>query len=545
MKSGLTERTRGQPRVLIVGAGLAGLAAAWVLRTQSKGAVDVTLLEHRGFAGGKASSQAVHAGAQTFEVEHGLHVFFDYPNFRALLSEIEPAVLRRIRPASGSFFFREVGDPVRVSPFRLPSPLHLLGGHRLARAYGPDSLVMLRIVLSALMFRKEQLSPSELRRLDQLSFDEYAKKQGLSSHRSGTPFFVTPGRATFCYPVPPSALSMLRTIRLVQQNVQAQRCGMLDGSCAEVLIEPLLRGVTRTGAALLLHHRARRLVCDESGVQALAVQPFQPQSAAALAEQAVESPYADSQTPAPSGPELLLDADRVILTAPPEAVLELLDAPLRRHPYFAELASLRTKRTIACQLYFDQDVSKEGPTEMVVGTPDPYSAVFDRARLWSSPDAATPGGSVLVFVGEEDSMPEASDEELVRQAEQLAHAIYPAARKATILRRFFHRSAGDPYFPTPRGSERQRPSAATPITNCWLAGDYTANSFGVVGMEGAVVSGIEAANGVLRTLGYPERTVLPMAAPGGAIPLLRWVLKKLGLFARFTGYSEPVHPANA
>jgi isorenieratene synthase len=252
------------------------------------------------------------------------------------------------------------------------------------------------------------------------------------------------------------------------------------------------------------------------------------------------SPYAnDDPSPLPDAAGELHEADACVLAIPPPAIAGLLDAELRVDPFFERVARIRTKRTIACQLYFDRDVSADGPEEMVVGTPDPFSAVLDRRRLWTQPDGdPLSHGSVLVFVGEEDSMHGASDAALVAEAERLACAIYPGARGAVVTRRFFHRSAGDPYFHTPRGSDALRPTVATPLPDLLLAGDFTANGFDVVGMEGAVVSGFLAANLLLRRWGHPPRPILPMSPPGGFVEALRGALATMGLFRAFTGYAE-------
>src|SRR6476469_3508090 len=72
-----------RPSVVIAGAGLAGLSAAWYL---SKQGYHVTLLEKREIAGGKVSSWQ---DADGDWLESGLHVFFGaYRNLLGLLREV-------------------------------------------------------------------------------------------------------------------------------------------------------------------------------------------------------------------------------------------------------------------------------------------------------------------------------------------------------------------------------------------------------------------------------------------------------------------------
>src|SRR6476646_1562908 len=71
-----------RPSVVIAGAGLAGLSAAWYL---SKQGYHVTLLEKREIAGGKVSSWQ---DADGDWLESGLHVFFGaYRNLLAFMRE--------------------------------------------------------------------------------------------------------------------------------------------------------------------------------------------------------------------------------------------------------------------------------------------------------------------------------------------------------------------------------------------------------------------------------------------------------------------------
>ncbi|MBW4615238.1 MAG: FAD-dependent oxidoreductase [Desmonostoc vinosum HA7617-LM4] len=73
--------------VVVVGAGLAGLACAYEL--SQRGFV-VTLLEKSPQLGGKIASWQIEAAGETFMMEHGFHGFFpQYYNLNSLVSELE------------------------------------------------------------------------------------------------------------------------------------------------------------------------------------------------------------------------------------------------------------------------------------------------------------------------------------------------------------------------------------------------------------------------------------------------------------------------
>ena len=82
----LPRQTSQKKSVVVVGAGLAGLASAYEL---SQRGFQVTLLEKSPQLGGKIASWDIQVGEETFRMEHGFHGFFpQYYNFNQLLEEL-------------------------------------------------------------------------------------------------------------------------------------------------------------------------------------------------------------------------------------------------------------------------------------------------------------------------------------------------------------------------------------------------------------------------------------------------------------------------
>lgn len=83
-------RYLNQPKtVVIIGAGLAGLACAYEL---SQRGFQVTLLERSPQLGGKIASWPIKVGNETFKMEHGFHGFFpQYYNLKSLVEELNIA----------------------------------------------------------------------------------------------------------------------------------------------------------------------------------------------------------------------------------------------------------------------------------------------------------------------------------------------------------------------------------------------------------------------------------------------------------------------
>ncbi len=85
-KLNLPNRLNHQKKVVVVGAGLAGLAAAYQL---SQRGFAVTLLEKSPNLGGKIASWKIKVGDEEFLTEHGFHGFFpQYYNLKSLVSEL-------------------------------------------------------------------------------------------------------------------------------------------------------------------------------------------------------------------------------------------------------------------------------------------------------------------------------------------------------------------------------------------------------------------------------------------------------------------------
>jgi len=73
--------------VVVVGAGLAGLACAYEL---SQRGFEVTLLEKSPLLGGKVASWQIDVGDEAFRMEHGFHGFFpQYYNLNSLVAELD------------------------------------------------------------------------------------------------------------------------------------------------------------------------------------------------------------------------------------------------------------------------------------------------------------------------------------------------------------------------------------------------------------------------------------------------------------------------
>jgi len=164
----------------------------------------------------------------------------------------------------------------------------------------------------------------------------------------------------------------------------------------------------------------------------------------------------------------------------------------------------------AVHLWLDRPIPS--PAEAVlVGRTGQW--VFRRGRKKTRadrrPETPESGHYLQVVISASHELIGRPHEELVRRVRAELAAIWPAARRAKLLRWrvITHREA---VFSVRPGIERLRPPQQTPIANLVLAGDWTATGWPAT-MEGAVRSGYLAAEAILghRDPANRERLLAP------------------------------------
>jgi len=524
-------------KVLVMGGGLAGLATAYVLHEASRGELDITVLERGHILGGKASSKAHTREGRAYEVDHGLHVYFDYPNFDRILDEV--GALGGLRGNKHRMWVWRDGKLVAFQSYAVPSPFHWVGGIPVVGF--TNALKLSRVMLAAAMVRPEKLSAAERKRLDEMSWDEFGAELGVPPELLQSELYRFFGRSGFHFPFPASAFTILRATRLVAQSHAALLTRYIDGPLGDRMCKPLANALIDRGVQIKRFHEVHELVSDGDRLKGVEVEEhrFFPH------KKEEQSPYLsnyhtvldeEAEEEAGDEPETSLwEADFYVSALAPRDLVGVLDDAMRSDPYFGNVDKIQTQPSIAYQVYYDRLVTPDWFTDAAVGLPGAFSTVFDRARIWTQPDGT---GSILEWVSELGEFKDRSDEDVMADADAMALKLFPKVAEATVVRRFYHRGGHDTFTLTVPGSDAHRPPARSPLKNLVLAGDYVNNAHGVVCMEGTVVSAIEAANIILEQLGYPPRAVAPMSEPGGFVPAIRKVSQLLGRQRKWFGFAE-------
>lgn len=471
-----TSRVRGTPpTVAVVGAGIAGLAAATALAERG---VAVTLYEKRPYLGGRVGGWPVELrDGTTATMSRGFHAFFrQYYNLRGLLRRTDPGLERLtglpdypLRHATG------LRDSFRHVP-RTP-PLSALGFVALSPSFRLADLRAMdpRAALPLLDVRV----PEVYDRLDGTSAHAYLDAVGFPESARHLAFEVF-SRSFFADPRQLSAAEMALMFHIYF-------LGSAEGLLFDVPRAPFPASLWDPLARRLARHHAE--VRTGTAVEHLA-------------------PTRDGGLVAATGRDerrydaVVLALDTAGLRSLVGRCAQLGDAPWRER-----IGRLRTAPPfLVSRLWLDRPVAPDRPGFLGTsgfGTLDNISVLDryeDEAARWS----ARTGGSVVELHAYAVPPGAARDVEEKRLLEQLRR-VYPETGPATVLdaRHEWHEDC--PLFPV--GGYGDRPTVRTPHPRLVVAGDLVRTGLPVALMERAATSGFLAANALLERWGVRGQTL--------------------------------------
>jgi squalene-associated FAD-dependent desaturase len=193
----------------------------------------------------------------------------------------------------------------------------------------------------------------------------------------------------------------------------------------------------------------------------------------------------------------VLRADWYVVAVPFDRLLDLLpDDVVERHACFANLRHLETSPITSVHLWYDRSL-----------TPSPHVVLVDCVGQWLFNRGETSCGEhyVQVVVSAARNLRGLGQEEIQKQIADEIQALFPVGAKLQRARVVTEHAAT---FSAVPGVDRWRPAQQSPLANLLLAGDWTATGWPAT-MEGAVRSGYLAAEALLRHLGTPARCLQP------------------------------------
>jgi monoamine oxidase len=473
----------GRGHVVVIGGGLAGIAAAIELRDQG---TEVTLLEARGWLGGATCSFS----RDGLAIDNGQHVFLRCcTQYLWLLDRLG---------MTGSVTMQDRFDITVLSPrgaarlrrSGLPAPLHLAGAlARYAHLSPADRLRVGRAVL-AMRFA----SPADPR-LDAERLGDWlaARWQREQARRRLWDLFIvstlnTPGdEASVALAAKVIRTALLESASAADIGVPDIPLGQLHGAAALALLGQIGADV-RLGVKVVAIapaagggfdvHAAARTLEDRPSLGGddpdLAGKPELPDATAGPR-------YASGAT--------ALRADGVVVAVPVWDAARLVPAQVT-----ADWAGLNPSPIVNVHVVYDRQVTR---LPFAAAVDSPVQWVFDKTRQAGVHD----GQYLVVSQSAADGYIGTPAAALREQFLPALCELIPAAREAEVRDFFVTRERRATFRQAP-GCGGLRPAAATPLSKLVLAGAWTDTGWPDT-MEGAVRSGQTAAREMQRQLGRP------------------------------------------
>ncbi len=465
-EAGMVEGSQ-QKRVVVVGAGWAGLGATYHLAKQG---YDVTLLEAGPYPGGLVAGWQTSAGKS---VEAGIHGFwYPYKNIFSLINElgINPFTTWT-RSSQYSPAGLEVESPIFQDLPRLPSPLGTFLYTQFKRLPLIDRLSALPLLYAVVDFDN---SDEAWRRYDFVTARELFKDFNVSARLYRDAFepmllvgLFAPGEQCSAA----ATLGMLYFFILAHQpDFDVVWC---RGTVGEKIFRPWVERIEKAGARVLPKRRVTDLIVD-SNHRAKGVV---------------------------CGDEVI-EADAVIFAVGITGMKKIVSTSpsLQNHEEFRNLSNLGAIDVLATRIWFDRKIDIPRPSNACFG--------FDASTGWTFFDLNAlhdeyrdePGTVIEADFYHANQFLNLSDEEILSIVQGYLATCVPAFREAKIIDSSVIRlpQAVTHFAP---GSYRYMLPAKTSFENVFMSGDWIVNRHGSWSQEKAYVTGLEAANLVVSYLG--------------------------------------------
>ena len=483
-------------RVAIVGAGLAGLAAAVELVDAGH---EVEIYEARSVVGGKVGSWV---DADGNHIEMGLHVFFNnYYNLFALMKKV--GVFEELLPKEHVHNFVNRGGVVGQLDFRFPFGAPFNG---LKAFFTTGQLSLKDKFFNAIALGTSPVVPGLvstdlamkwIRSLDKVSFADWFRSHGGSQEslkKMWDPIALALG---FIDTENISARCMLTIFLMFATKTEASRLNMLSGSPAEYLHKPLVEYIESKGGKIHTRRQTRQIKFEGEGnnlkVTGLVI--------------------------AKDDAEEIITADAYLAAFDVPGIQRLLPQEWRSIKEFDNIYKLEAVPVATVQMRFDGWVTElndpearkqldhaAGMDNLLYSSDVDFSCFADLA-LTSPKDYYREGqGSLMqVVLTPGDPFVPMSNEAIVQHALKQVHDLFPSSRSLNMIWSNVVKLAQSLYREAP-GLDPYRPSQKTPIDNFFLAGSYTQQDY-IDSMEGATISGKQAAQKILEPTGYKVQGV--------------------------------------
>ncbi len=493
------QESSSRPHVTVVGSGLAGMTAA--LRLLERGC-DVKILESISRPGGKAGANQ---NGSDYD-DHGYHIFPAwYLNVWRMVDELG------VRD-----HFVDRTDFLQLRPGQFPRWKTMRNITALSSVWSNLKSGVLPFGQACLFFYSAMDLVSqhynERAFLDQISISGFIRSRFYRTEQVAREFqdLMLKGISVPTYMV--SAMTMQR----VMQNWLAHPLPMFRitrGDLQNLFIDPLVRRLLQLGCSIELN---QRLV----GVEV--------QGARAVAIETRDEKSGETERRA---------VDQLVVAIPCEKLLEVVDDQLyRAAPSIANVAYLRAEPMAALDLYLKRSFPDlPGSHVNLLGSRFGLSFI-DVSRVW--PGRST---SILQMIASDfQALENLSAAEAVHQMVEELMRFLPGLEWSDIDHYNFQSNVTEPLFMNDVGIWQYRPTARTELENLYLAGDYCQSHVDLVCMEGAVCTGLLAAEALRSDLGLagPVEMLTPTLLPRWLFVTGRLALSPVALACKLASLTQ-------
>ena len=475
------------PEVIIAGGGVAGLSAAHRLLEQG---FDVTLFEANDYLGGKLG--AIFESRTGDFHEHCYHMYLSwYHNFWALMDEI--GAREHFVPMStfGCLKPDQYGEHYEVMDLGAPSTAlrNIFSG-----VMHPADMFIYGCSLLDLI-GTTPIRGNTLERTSVLGF--------MTSRLYNTPEAMTGSTRTLAEAFAcPSYLSSARSYKsLLKYGFRRPSPSMwlLAGNTQECLFGPWRAHLEKYAGKGWGKLDIRPL----KSVQQLCVSADGRIVRILVADMPHSLPPNRGAIVEPVGGDWLPVNGDLVLAIPPRQLADLISfevAALASN--LADVRRLRCEPMISLTVPFKRKLS-DIPIGITVLLDSRYELSFlDQSQIWRNSD----GNTLLnVVASDADTLVDFTEGEIVQLfLRELRRFIEFTEDDVARERLYVQTNVGKELFVNQVGSWGYRPQTTCDIANLYIAGDFCQNVVDVVTIEGAVVSGLNAARAVCDRYGYGE-----------------------------------------
>ncbi len=437
------------PDVVVVGGGLAGLAASVALGSAG---YSVQILETRAFLGGRATSYPINtADDQSTTIDNCQHILL-----RCCTNLID--FYRRLGVADRISFQREfywIEPGGRTSVMKrgvLPAPLHFTESFAKLKFLSLSDKLAIGSAMLAVKY-------------------EYGKRADLES------------------------ITMLDWLREKKQTPRA-----IDRFWRQVLVSAINEELDRMAAihGLQVFYLGFLATANsyEMGIPSVPLKElYSQQGWAEYPEVQLRDRCSAQQIQITDGKIAHIGTSQ----GPVKAKAYVLAVPFERIATLAaglslDLSAFSHSPITGIHLWFDRPVTKL-----------PHATLLDRTIHWMYNKDS--GRHIQLVVSASRSLTNMPREEVISLALKELIEFFPDVAKAKLERAHVVKEVRATFAAVPNLASK-RPPQATPIPNLFLAGDWTASGWPAT-MEGAVRSGYLAAEEVTKSLGSPQKFLRP------------------------------------